>query len=304
MRSGLVCTPLRAEWAALWGTTAGPAVRTGQGPRRRLPDASGPIAVAGVAGGLDPRLRPGDIVVADRIQRDGAVLDSPAGVLVYGALRRLGLPVRLGTIYSAERVVHGAGRAEQAARGGIAVDTESAFLAEQAPAEQTVAVRTIVDTPDRPLLRPGTLWRGVAGLRALRAAAPALDQWAAATGEREILLADRRGNHGPAAARALAAAADLVLVLGGQDNDSADARRTAEAAAGESVETHLVATAADVDLRWLAGAKRVAVTAGAAAPSPLLDDLVRALSGLGPTTVREVTVDEENIRINPPREVS
>ena len=76
--------------------------------------------------------------------------------------------------------------------GALAVDTESAYLAGCAPAGRTVALRAIVDTPDAPLLRAGTVWRGVAALRALRAAAPAIDQWAAAVGDRDILLASPR----------------------------------------------------------------------------------------------------------------
>src|SRR2546429_695125 len=79
-----------------------------------------------------------------------------------------------------------------AACGALAVDTESADLARLSPAGHTVALRAVVDTSVAPLGEPGTPWRGRAALRALRAAAPAINQWAAATGQREILLASPR----------------------------------------------------------------------------------------------------------------
>src|SRR5207249_3069845 len=53
-------------------------------------------------------------------------------------------------------------------------------------------VRSVVDTPDHPLWRPGTVLRGVAGLRSLRAAAPALREWCEAAAGGEILLASPR----------------------------------------------------------------------------------------------------------------
>ena len=53
-------------------------------------------------------------------------------------------------------------------------------------------VRAVSDTPDRPLVSPGALGGGLAALRSLRAAGPALARWAAAAGERQILLAGPR----------------------------------------------------------------------------------------------------------------
>jgi 4-hydroxy-3-methylbut-2-enyl diphosphate reductase len=49
-----------------------------------------------------------------------------------------------------------------------------------------------VDTPGHPLAQPLTAIRGVAALRALRAASPALRAWAAATGLRQVHLASPR----------------------------------------------------------------------------------------------------------------
>jgi 4-hydroxy-3-methylbut-2-enyl diphosphate reductase len=72
----------------------------------------------------------------------------------------------------------------------------------------------------------------------------------------------------------------------------------------EGPPAHLVEDAGEVDLRWLAGAARVGVTAGASAPPYLVDALVDALAGLGPVAVREERVADEDIRFTLPKEVS
>ncbi|KZM74331.1 hypothetical protein [Nocardia terpenica] len=278
---GIVCTPLRSERAALRGTVSAPVVRTGRGPTRRPSwPAGGPIAIAGVAGALDRALRPGDLVVADEIRSAATVVPSPAAPLLHAALRRRGLRATLGPIYSAERVVDGPARTRLADTGAVAVDTESAFLADAADG-RAVALRAIVDTPDAPLLRPGTPWRGVLALRALRAAAPVLDQWSAAAGDHEVTLG------GPE----VADNADLVLVLGAPD--SPDVRRSAENRAAEGVCVHVVDDVGAVELRWLRGVRRIGVVADISAPGDLMNNLLTALSGLGPVQLRDL-----------PREVS
>jgi 4-hydroxy-3-methylbut-2-enyl diphosphate reductase len=146
---------------------------------------------AGLAASLTDELRPGDLVVANELRVPAGVIGSPAGPLLYGAVCRLGLRAQLGPVLS---MTHGASDDDGAAAacGALAVDTESAELARLSPAGQTVALRAVVDTSSAPLGEPGTPWRGRAALRALRAAAPAMNQWAAATGQREILLASPR----------------------------------------------------------------------------------------------------------------
>ncbi|MCX5043748.1 4-hydroxy-3-methylbut-2-enyl diphosphate reductase [Aldersonia sp. NBC_00410] len=104
------------------------------------------------------------------------------------------------------------------------------------------------------------------------------------------------------AVRAVAREADLVLVLGSQN--SSNSHRLAEVAARCGVPAHLVDDAGQVQLSWLAGARRVGITAGASAPPQLVDELVACLSGLGTTAVRDVTVVNEDIRFTLPREVS
>jgi 4-hydroxy-3-methylbut-2-enyl diphosphate reductase len=105
---------------------------------------------------------------------------------------------------------------------------------------------------------------------------PALRQWAAAIGPRDILVA---------AARSVATRSDLVLIAGG--SWPSDTRLLVEVVERLGVPAHVVHEIGDVDLRWLAGVARIGVTAGAAAPPYLVKELVHCLSGLGPVALRE-----------------
>jgi 4-hydroxy-3-methylbut-2-enyl diphosphate reductase len=80
--------------------------------------------------------------------------------------------------------VTGRARAALAATGAVAVDMESAWLAAAAadPDRPLAVVRAVLDGPGRELADPRP------ALRALRAAAPVLAEWAAATGPRTVLL--------------------------------------------------------------------------------------------------------------------
>jgi 4-hydroxy-3-methylbut-2-enyl diphosphate reductase len=485
-----VCTPLRSEWLTLRDRVhAADVVRTGRGtgePRR------GAVLVAGVAGALDEDLRPGDLVVATEVwsgeDAAGTRVLCPAAPILAGDLRRSGLRVRTGPVVTVDGIVdRPSDRRRLADTGAVAVDNESARLG-SSDVGGTVVVRAVVDTPDRPLLRPGTPVRGISALASLWRAAPVIDAWAAAVAEREVLLAGprsfcagveraieiveralerfgapvyvrrqivhnrhvvddlerrgavfveeadevppggtlvlaahgvapvvrataaRRGLHvidatcplvskvhqevrrftrrdstvllighhdheevvgtrgeapdrvivvaspeeaarvevadpeslayvmqttlavdeaaetvsvlrhrfpairGPhnddicyattnrqVAVRRVAAESDLVLVLGSQN--SSNSRRLAEVSEAVGTPARLVDDASDVELRWLAGVRRAGVTAGASAPPPLVDELVAALGGLGPTTVRPVGDPTENVSFSLPKEV-
>jgi 4-hydroxy-3-methylbut-2-enyl diphosphate reductase len=189
----LLFTPLRVEAAALRGAGL-PLVRTGMGPARaaraaaRAPTGT-PRLVAGVAGGLDSRLRPGDLVVATEVRGGSeAPVPVPSAPMLAGALRRAGLRVHLGPILTRPEIT----RLDAGDTGdALAVDMESAALAPGAELPFAV-VRAVVDTPGRPLRSVGTPARGLAALRSLRAAAPTLGRWAAATAAREVRLAGPR----------------------------------------------------------------------------------------------------------------
>ena len=205
----VLCAPLRVEARALRrglhsaGADPGQVVRTGYGPvraRRWAAEAGaqpfGMLGVAGVAGGVDPGVCVGDLVVATEVAADGgqpAAVACPSAPLLAGELRRAGLRVGTGKIVTVDRLVSGAADRERLARdGAVAVDMESAWLAAAAGGRPVAVIRAISDTPDRPVLHPRTVTGGLAALRSLRAAAPVLDRWAAAAGERRVLLAGPR----------------------------------------------------------------------------------------------------------------
>ncbi len=184
-------------------TGAGPgAVRvvvTGYGPRRASaretmlrdqPFAA--MAIAGVGGGLAADLRPGDLVVASEVTDGHTVIPCPSAALLGGELRRAGLRVRVGRVVTVDHLVRGAERERLAATGALVADMESAVLARAAGGRPLAVVRAVSDTPDRPLVSPGVLGGGLAALRSLRAAGPALARWAAAVAERQVLLAGPR----------------------------------------------------------------------------------------------------------------
>jgi 4-hydroxy-3-methylbut-2-enyl diphosphate reductase len=487
-----VCTPLRTEWLALRDRVhSARVVRTGRGRGPRPEKGTGPLLVAGVAGALSEALRPGDVVVASEVlsgEQGAPVARCPAAAIVAGDLRRHGLRVHIGPVVSVEGIVGDPERRRLLAdRGALAVDNESALLA--APEGSTAVLRAVVDTPDRPLLSPGTPARGIAALASLRRAAPVVEAWGAAVGEHEVLLAgprsfcagveraidiveraldrfgapvyvrrqivhnrhvvddlERRGAvfvgeadevppgstlvlaahgvapsvraeaadrelkvvdatcplvskvhqevrrfagrgstvllighhdheevvgtrgeapervivvsdpdeaarvdvgdaehlayamqttlavdeaaetvavlrerfpdiHGPhnddicyattnrqAAVRRVAEQADLVLVLGSQN--SSNSCRLAEVSEAAGTPAHLVDDASDVRLSWLAGVRRIGVTAGASAPPPLVEELITALGGLGPLTVRPVGDPREDVSFSLPKEVT
>jgi 4-hydroxy-3-methylbut-2-en-1-yl diphosphate reductase len=208
MTSGTVCTPLYVEWLALRDKLTVPPIRTGRAAGTIRDD---PVLVAGVGGALTDRIAPGDLVVATEIRRTDrtapshaadrttpshaadliAGVPSHAAHLVAGELRRAGLTVHTGPLVTTDHVVDSADeRRALAASGAIAVDTESALIASDDG--RCIVVRAIVDNAEHPLARVGMPLRGIKALAALRRSAPVLDAWAAATGDRELLLAAPR----------------------------------------------------------------------------------------------------------------
>ncbi|WP_238430793.1 4-hydroxy-3-methylbut-2-enyl diphosphate reductase [Frankia nepalensis] len=200
----VVAAPMRVEAMAASRSGLPPdtvVVRTGMGPERASranqavraakPDA---VAVVGVAGGLGPQVRPGDVIVASEVRTgDGTVTGRcPSAPLLAGELRRAGLTVHVGPVVSVPRLAVGTARAELAATGAIAVDMESAYLSPSAVGRPFAVVRVIVDTAAEPLGRVDLARRGLAGLRILRRVGEPLGAWAAAVGQRRVLLAEPR----------------------------------------------------------------------------------------------------------------
>jgi 4-hydroxy-3-methylbut-2-enyl diphosphate reductase len=184
----VIVVALRTEALALSGHTDGAMVlRTGMGPHRvrghrAQVQATPGWCSAGVAGGLAPGLATGEVVVANEITSAHGRILVPDATMLAERLSRAGLSVRVGRLACTDRVVHSAGRTELAADGALAVDMESWTLAGLAEGRPFAVVRVVLDTPERPLLRPGTPLRAWRALRVLRRAGPVLGQWARVAG--------------------------------------------------------------------------------------------------------------------------
>ncbi|ASF12200.1 4-hydroxy-3-methylbut-2-enyl diphosphate reductase [Nocardia brasiliensis NBRC 14402] len=97
-----------------------------------------------------------------------------------------------------------------------------------------------------------------------------------------------------AAVQAVAEQSDVVLVVGSAN--SSNSVRMVELAQRTGTPAHLIEDADHIDPRWLTGARRVGVSAGASAPARLVEDVVSRLSELGPVVVREHTLTTETTR--------
>lgn len=208
MSTLLALAPMRMEARAVGRGAPGALVaRTGVGPDRAAAGIGGhlatadahavrAVAVTGVAGGLVPDLRPGQVVVADRVLRpDGTlVAELLSATVLAAALRRDGLPVTVGGVVSTDHLVRGDAerRSLAATSGALAVDMESATLLAPDWGLPTAVVRTVADTPGGRLVSPGSATDLVRALRALTRTGPAMQRWAAAAGTRSVILAGPR----------------------------------------------------------------------------------------------------------------
>ncbi|MGH3423772.1 MAG: 4-hydroxy-3-methylbut-2-enyl diphosphate reductase, partial [Nocardioidaceae bacterium] len=95
--------------------------------------------------------------------------------------------------------------------------------------------------------------------------------------------------------------ADLALVIG--STNSSNSQRLVEKAERLGTPAHLIDDAGDIELAWLDGVATVGLTAGASAPTALVDDVVAALGGLGPVEVVEHEITTEDVHFTLPKEV-
>lgn len=103
------------------------------------------------------------------------------------------------------------------------------------------------------------------------------------------------------AARALARECDLVLVLG--SSTSSNSNRLVEVVRRAGCAAHLIDDDGGLELRWLAGARTVGITAGASAPEAMVQRVIAGLGSLGPVDLAERRVMVEDVHFALPAEV-
>jgi 4-hydroxy-3-methylbut-2-enyl diphosphate reductase len=167
--------------------------RIGMGPARavaacrrlsRAPLAR-PVVLIGCAGGLDPTLRPGDVVVASAVLEAGRAeaIDLEHAEEVAELVRRApGLPsgarVELAPVVSSPKILSGTEARERARVGGAAVvDMESLWCAPLQRSRPFAVVRVVLDVPGRELFSPATATAALRCGRAIAASARALASW-------------------------------------------------------------------------------------------------------------------------------
>jgi 4-hydroxy-3-methylbut-2-enyl diphosphate reductase len=79
------------------------------------------------------------------------------------------------------------------------------------------------------------------------------------------------------AAIELAGKSDMMIVVGG--HNSANTKHLAEVCS-PIVETHLIETAAEIQMEWLSGKQNIGVTAGASTPDEAIEEVVHKLESL------------------------
>jgi 4-hydroxy-3-methylbut-2-enyl diphosphate reductase len=99
----------------------------------------------------------------------------------------------------------------------------------------------------------------------------------------------------------VAEGADLVLVVGSRN--SSNSNRMVEVARASGADSYLIDNVGELDPAWLAGKRRVALTAGASAPEVLVQEVATALVGSGYLRGGEELPSAEGVFFHLPREV-
>ena len=101
------------------------------------------------------------------------------------------------------------------------------------------------------------------------------------------------------AVKFMAPQCDVVIVVGSPN--SSNSNRLREVAEHIGVESYMVDSAADLRPEWIAGKRRVGITAGASAPEVLVEELVARLKALGAQSVRPLKGIQETVAFALPR---
>jgi 4-hydroxy-3-methylbut-2-enyl diphosphate reductase len=93
----------------------------------------------------------------------------------------------------------------------------------------------------------------------------------------------------------------VVIVVGSPN--SSNSNRLREVAQHMGAQAYMVDRAVDLKPEWIAGKRRIGVTAGASAPQVLVDELIARLKVLGAESVRPLPGITERVVFTLPREL-
>jgi len=101
------------------------------------------------------------------------------------------------------------------------------------------------------------------------------------------------------AVKFLAPQVEVVVVVGSPN--SSNSNRLREVAEKKGTPAYMVDRADQIDPQWIAGKKRIGVTAGASAPEVLVQSVIDRLKELGAASVRPLEGVEENVTFPLPK---
>jgi 4-hydroxy-3-methylbut-2-enyl diphosphate reductase len=104
------------------------------------------------------------------------------------------------------------------------------------------------------------------------------------------------------AVKFMAPQCDVVIVVGSPN--SSNSNRLREVAENIGAQAYMVESAADLRPEWIAGKRRIGVSAGASAPETLVQELVARLKALGARSVRSLDGITESVVFSLPRELA
>jgi 4-hydroxy-3-methylbut-2-en-1-yl diphosphate reductase len=104
------------------------------------------------------------------------------------------------------------------------------------------------------------------------------------------------------AVRLLAPQCDVVIVVGSPN--SSNSNRLREVAAKHGAKAYMIDRADQVEPEWIAGKRRIGVTAGASAPELLVEEVIARLEALGAAKVQELDGVVERVAFPMPRGLS
>ncbi len=104
------------------------------------------------------------------------------------------------------------------------------------------------------------------------------------------------------AVKFMAPQCDVVIVVGSPN--SSNSNRLREVAQNIGAQAYMVNSAADLRPEWIAGKRRIGVTAGASAPEVLVSELIERLKALGAESVRPLEGITESVVFTLPRELA